>query len=606
MNILGISAFYHDSAAALVRDGVIVAAAQEERFTRRKQDPSFPQHAIVYCLRAGEIQPEHLDAVVFYEKPLRKAERLVETYLGVAPRGFTSFSVAIPTWLREKGSIPSILRRELGPKYQGPLFFTEHHESHAASAFFPSPFEDAAILTADGVGEWATATIGVGEGNHLELLHEIRFPHSLGMLYSAFTYYTGFKVNSGEYKIMGLAPYGEPKYVKQIREHLIDIEDDGSFWLNQDYFNYCAGLTMTNEKFHALFGGPPREPETHLRQKDMDLAASIQTVTEDVMLRLAARAHKETGKRHLCLAGGVALNCVANGRILREGPFQALWIQPAAGDAGGALGAALFAWHQIFKHPRDNGGRDTMRGALLGPVFSNEDIGAYIRRAGAVAERLSESALVDRIARLMTEEKVIGWFRGRMEFGPRALGARSIIGDARSPRMQAIMNKKIKFREGFRPFAPCVLHDRVKEYFDLDCESPYMLLVARVAEDKCIPMPAEAKALWGIDKLNVPRSTIPAVTHIDYSARIQTVDPERHGLFHTLMERFFELTGVPVIVNTSFNVRGEPIVCTPEDAYRCFMFTRIDALVLGDYLLLKEEQPPMPGAAKYLAQFPLD
>jgi carbamoyltransferase len=606
MNILGISAFYHDSAAALVRDGTILAAAQEERFTRRKQDPSFPSKALAYCLQAGEIGIRDLDAVVFYEKPLRKAERLVETYLGVVPRGLTSFSLAIPTWLREKGSIPSILRRELGTEYRGPLLFTEHHESHAASAFFPSPFAEAAILTADGVGEWATATIGVGEANRIELLEEIRFPHSLGMLYSAFTYYTGFKVNSGEYKVMGLAPYGEPKYVKLIYDHLIEVAEDGSFWLNQDYFNYCAGLTMTNERFHALFGGPPREPESRLRQKDMDLAASIQAVTEDVMLRLARRAHAKTGKRQLCMAGGVALNCVANGRILREGPYDGLWIQPAAGDAGGALGAALFAWHQISGNPRDNRDRDTMRGALLGPEYTNEEIGAYLERVGAPAECLSDSALVDRVARLVAEEKVIAWFHGRMEFGPRALGARSIIGDARSPRMQAVMNKKIKFREGFRPFAPCVLYDRVKEYFDLACESPYMLLVARVAEDKRLPMPSDATSLWGIDRLNVPRSTIPAVTHIDYSARIQTVDPERHGLFHSLMERFYELTGCPVIVNTSFNVRGEPIVCTPEDAYRCFMFTRIDALVLGNYLLSKDHQPAMAGAEEYLARFPLD
>ncbi len=606
MNILGISAFYHDSAAALVRDGIILAAAQEERFTRRKHDSSFPSKAVAYCLQAGQIGIRDLDMVVFYEKPLRKAERLVETYLGVVPRGLTSFSLAIPTWLREKGSIPSILRRELGPEYRGPLLFTEHHESHAASAFFPSPFAEAAILTADGVGEWATATIGVGEANRIELLEEIRFPHSLGMLYSAFTYYTGFKVNSGEYKVMGLAPYGEPKYVKLIYDHLIEVAEDGSFWLNQDYFNYCAGLTMTNERFHALFGGPPREPEGRLRQKDMDLAASIQAVTEDVMLRLARRAHAKTGKRQLCMAGGVALNCVANGRILREGPYDALWIQPAAGDAGGALGAALFAWHQISGKPRDNRDRDTMRGALLGPEYTNEEIGAYLERVGAPAERLSDSALVDRVARLVAEEQVIGWFHGRMEFGPRALGARSIIGDARSPRMQAVMNKKIKFREGFRPFAPCVLYDRVKEYFDLACESPYMLLVARVAEHKRLPIPSDAQNLWGIEMLNVPRSTIPAVTHIDYSARIQTVDPERHGLFHSLMERFYELTGCPVVVNTSFNVRGEPIVCTPEDAYRCFMFTRIDALVLGNYLLTKGDQPAMAGAAEHLARFPLD
>lgn len=606
MYILGISAFYHDSAAALVQDGTIIAAAQEERFTRRKHDPSFPGNAIELCLREARIEVQDLDAVVFYEKPLRKAERLVETYLGVAPRGLRSFSAAIPTWLREKGNIPSIIRRKIGPKYKGPILFTEHHESHAASAFFPSPFEAAAILTADGVGEWATTTIGVGEGNRIRLLSEVRFPHSLGMLYSAFTYYTGFKVNSGEYKVMGLAPYGEPKYVKLIYDHLIDVAADGSFWMNQDYFNYCSGLTMTNERFHALFDGPPRKPETLLTQKEMDLAASIQVVIEEAMLRLARHAHAETGKRHLCLAGGVALNCVANGRILREGPFKELWAQPAAGDAGGALGAALAVWYQVLGNERKSSGRDAMRGAWLGPDYSDAEIVSYLKSVGGVSEKLSDLALVNLVATLLNEEKVIGWFRGRMEFGPRALGARSIIGDARSPKMQSVMNLKIKFRESFRPFAPCVLREHAHEYFDLPCESPYMMLVAKVMEDKRLPQSSETESLWGIEKLNVPRSCIPAVTHIDFSARIQTVDSERHGLFHTMMKRFHELTGCPVIVNTSFNVRGEPIVCTPADAYRCFMFTDMDALVLGNHLLLKENQPVMPGAAEYLAQFQLD
>jgi carbamoyltransferase len=606
MNILGLSAFYHDSAAALVQDGEVVAAAQEERFTRRKGDASFPHSAVAYCLGAGGVKLRDLDAVVFYEKPLLKAERLLETYLATAPRGLRSFFAAIPTWLREKANVSGIIRHELGAAYKGPVLFTEHHESHAASAFFPSPFQDAAIITVDGVGEWASTTIGVGEGNRIQLTQEVRFPHSLGLLYSAFTYYTGFKVNSGEYKIMGLAPYGEPRYVEQIYTHLIRLGEDGSLWLNQEYFNYCTGLTMTNERFHALFGGPPREPETLLTQKEMDLAASIQVVTEEVMLRLARRAYAETGKRRLCMAGGVALNCVANGRILREGPFEEIWIQPAAGDAGGALGAALFVWHQVLGRPRDNGGCDTMKGALLGPEYSDDEIAAYLDRVGATGERLSDLALADRVAELLDEGKVVGWFRGRMEFGPRALGARSIIGDARNPRMQATMNKKIKFREGFRPFAPCVLREHADEYFDLNGESPYMLLVARVAEDKCIPMSAEAKALWGIDKLNVPRSCIPAVTHVDYSARVQTVDCERHGLYHTMMQRFYDITGCPVIVNTSFNVRGEPIVCTPEDAYRCFMFTHIDALALGSFLLVKEQQPEMCGAAEHLAQFSLD
>jgi carbamoyltransferase len=606
MNILGLSAYYHDSAAALLQDGRIVAAAQEERFSRRKHDPGFPANAVRYCLSAAGLKTGDLSAVVFYEKPLVKAERLLETYLATAPRGLPSFLAAIPTWLREKANVASLIRKQLGREYRGPVLFTEHHESHAASAFFPSPFAEAAIVTVDGVGEWSTTTIGRGRGHEIEPLEEVRFPHSLGLLYSAFTYYTGFKVNSGEYKVMGLAPYGEPRYVDRIYEHLLELRADGSVRLNQEYFDYCTGLTMTNERFHALFEGPPREPESLLTQKEMDLAASIQVVVEEAMLRLAHRAHAVTGQSKLCLAGGVALNCVANGRILREGPFDDLWIQPAAGDAGGALGAALAVWHQMLGKPRTATGRDMMRGALLGPEFSDAEIEARLRPFGAEAELLSAEQLVDRVAALIDGENVIGWFRGRMEFGPRALGSRSIIGDARSPRMQAQMNRKIKFREGFRPFAPCVLHDHVSEWFELDRESPYMLLVAAVREDRRLPAEQDAGVRWGIDRLNLPRSEIPAVTHLDYSARIQTVDPERHGLFHTLMQRFYERTGCPVIVNTSFNVRGEPIVCTPEDAYRCFMFTHLDALVVGNRLLLKEAQPPMPGAAEYLARFPLD
>ena len=606
MNILGISAFYHDSAAALVQDGVIVAAAQEERFTRRKHDAAFPTNAVAYCLREVGITAADLDAVVFYEKPLVKADRLIETYLGVAPSGLRSFAMAIPTWLREKNNIPALIRRNLGKEYKGPVLFTEHHESHAASAFFPSPFQEAAIVTADGVGEWATTTIGIGEQNRIQLLHEIRFPHSLGMLYSAFTYYTGFRVNSGEYKVMGLAPYGEPKYVNLIYDHLLDLAEDGSFWLNPEYFNYCSGLTMTSERFHVLFGGPPRQPESQLTQKEMDLARSIQVVTEEAMMRMARRAHEETGKTNLCLAGGVALNCVANGRILREGPFKELWIQPAAGDAGGALGAALAVWYQMKGKPRNNGGRDTMRGALLGPEYTDAEIATYLESVAGVSEQLPDLALAQRVAQLLAAGKVIGWFRGRMEFGPRALGSRSIIGDARNPRMQSQMNLKIKFRESFRPFAPCVLREHTAEYFNLSGESPYMQLVATVAEDKRLPIPPDKQSLWGIDQLNVQRSVIPAVTHVDYTARIQTVDPERHGLFYTMMEQFYRATGCPVIVNTSFNVRGEPIVCTPEDAYRCFMFTHIDALVMGNHLLLKETQPEMRGAKEHLAQFALD
>jgi carbamoyltransferase len=607
MNILGLSAFYHDSAAALIQDGEIVAAAQEERFTRIRHDAAFPSKAVEFCLRRGGLTQGDLDAVVFYEKPFIKAERLLETYLGTAPSGLRSFVAAIPTWLSEKANISGVIRKQMGGKaLKAPVLFTEHHESHAASAFYPSPYDEAAILTVDGVGEWATTTIGTGRGNKIRIQEEIHFPHSLGLLYSAITYYTGFKVNSGEYKVMGLAPYGEPRYAKLIYEHLVDLHEDGSFWLNQDYFNYTAGLTMTNEKFNELFGGPRRAPESKLTQKEMDLAASVQVVIEDAMMRLVRRAHKSTGMDNLCLAGGVALNCVANGKILRDGPFENLWIQPAAGDAGGALGAALMVWHQMLDKPRTTNGTDTMKGSLLGPEYSDAEIASYLDSIGAVSEKLSDAELSVRVARLLAEEKILGWFRGRMEFGPRALGARSIIGDARSPRMQAQMNLKIKFRESFRPFAPCVLREHVSEYFDMDGESPYMLLVAQVAESKRKAMTADQEQLWGIDKLNVPRSTIPAVTHVDYSARVQTIDPQRHGIFHCMMQRFYELTGSPVIVNTSFNVRGEPIVNTPEDAYRCFMFTHIDALVLGNRLLLKEKQPEMAGAAEHLANFQLD
>ena len=606
MHILGISAFYHDSAAAIVRDGAIVAAAQEERFTRKKHDPGFPAHAVAYCLREAGIDASALDAAVFYEKPLLKADRLWETYLSTAPRGLRSFLKAIPTWLRDKSNIARVIKKGLGREYDGPVLFTAHHESHAASAFFPSPFDSAAIVTADGVGEWATTTVGHGRGNDVTLLEEVRFPHSLGMLYSAFTYYTGFRVNSGEYKVMGLAPYGVPKYASAIRDHLVEIGADGSIWLNPEYFNYVTGLTMTSAKFHDLFGGPPREPESKLTQKEMDLAASIQAVTEDAMLAVARHAHAVTGERRLCLAGGVALNCVANGRILREGPFEDVWIQPAAGDAGGALGAALAVWHQMLGRARTATGRDTMRGSLLGPEFTDDEIAAYLASASAVSTKLAGPELASRVADLVASEQVVGWFHGRMEFGPRALGARSIIGDARSSSMQSVMNLKTKFRESFRPFAPAVLAEHASEYFEIDRESPYMLLVAPVRTDKRTPHPPGADRLWGIDLLKTTRSVIPAVTHVDFSARIQTVDADRHGLFHTMLQKFHERTGCPVIVNTSFNVRGEPIVCTPQDAYRCFMFTNMDALVLGHRLLLKRDQPAMPGAREHLASFQQD
>jgi len=603
--ILGISAFYHDSAACLLRDGIIVAAAQEERFTRRKGDASFPECAVEYCLREGGIEASELSYVGFYDKPLLKFERILETYLGIAPGGFPSFLKAGPLWIKEKLHMEKQIRDGLG--YEGQILYAEHHESHAASAFFPSPFEEAAILTMDGVGEWATASLGVGRGNDIELLSEIRWPDSLGLLYSAFTYFTGFKVNSGEYKVMGLAPYGEPKYVDVIYKELIDLREDGSFSLNQKYFNYLGGLTMTNGHFADLFGGPPREPESKLTQREMDLARSVQEVCEEVMLRMSRTAHKETGLDSLCLAGGVALNCVGNGRLLREGPFQSIWIQPAAGDAGGALGVAQLIWHRYCRNARPKpNGTDGMRGSYLGPSFSTEEIEAYLKSVGAVYERLDRETLLDKVAGVLADEKIVGWFNGRMEFGPRALGARSIIGDARSPKMQAQMNLKIKFREGFRPFAPSVLRERVSDYFELDTDSPYMLLVAPVKETRRISMSDEQRRLWGIDKLNVPRSDIPAVTHIDYSARVQTVSHDTNPDYYDLIKTFEGKTGCGVIVNTSFNVRGEPIVCTPRDAYRCFMRTHIDYLVLGPYLLDKTRQPEWQETGDWREEFQLD
>lgn len=595
MRILGISAFYHDSAAALIEDGRIVAAAQEERFTRIKHDSSFPENAIAFCLRYAGARLGSIDYTVFYEKPLPKFERLLETYLAFAPRGFESFRTAMPVWIKQKLFQRSLLSkrlRKLDPTWNDQLLFTEHHQSHAASAFFPSPFERAAVLTMDGVGEWPTTSVAIGDGNRLELLKEIHFPHSLGLLYSAFTYYTGFKVNSGEYKLMGLAPYGAPVYAREILDHLIDVRPDGSFRLNLDYFNYCAGLTMTNDRFHRLFGGPPRQAEDRIEQRHMDLAASIQWVLEDAVLRLTRSIAEETGEENLCLAGGVALNCVANGKILRDGRFKRIWIQPASGDAGGALGAALAVHHLHVKQHRETpGNRDSMSGSYLGPEFSDQEIERRLAREGANFGRLSANQLTEACADELASGHALGWFQGRMEFGPRALGARSILGDARSPSMQRTLNLKVKFRESFRPFAPAVTREAVADWFDLDEESPYMLLVAKVREDRCIPMPEAARDLFGIDKLNIPRSEIPAVTHIDYSARVQTVSGETNPRFHALLKAFERRTGCPVLVNTSFNVRGEPIVCTPEDAYRCFMGTDIETLVIGSFLLRKQDQP---------------
>ena len=603
-HVLGLSAFYHDSSACLLRDGQIVAAAQEERFTRKKGDDAFPSNAIEFCLTQAGTSLSDIEAVVFYDKPLIKFERILETYLGVAPRGFKSFLKAGPIWVKEKLYTDKAIRDGLGG-FTGNVLYAEHHESHAASAFYPSPFEEAAILTIDGVGEWATASIGFGKGSDIELKKELHWPDSLGLLYSAFTYQAGFKVNSGEYKVMGLAPYGEPKYVDAIYKHLIDLREDGSFVLNQKYFNYLSGLTMTSPAFDELFGGPPRVPESPLTQREMDLARSIQVVCEDVVLRMAATAHRETGADALCLAGGVALNAVANGRMVREGPFKHVWIQPAAGDAGGALGAALLAWHRHFEQPRCVSSPDAMCGALLGPSFDDSAIERELIDAGAVFERLTEADLVARTAQLLADEQVVGWFQGRMEFGPRALGARSILADPRGPRMQALINLKVKFREGFRPFAPSVLADRAAEYFELNEESPYMLVVAPVKAERRLLMPQRSGERWGIELLNVPRSDIPAVTHLDYSARIQTVTAARTPLYHALITEFDRITGCPLLVNTSFNVRGEPIVCSPADAYRCFMRTHLDFLAIGSFLLSKQVQPDFNEAA-WQQSIPLD
>ncbi|MFH1539404.1 MAG: carbamoyltransferase [bacterium] len=612
--ILGISCFYHDSAACLVRDGEIVAAAQEERFTRKKHDFGFPKNAIGYCLREAGISDADLDYIAFYDKPFIKFERIVETYLAYSPRGLRSFLMALPLWLKEKLWMRKLILDEF-ENFTGELLFTEHHESHAASAFFPSPFEEAAFITIDGVGEWTTASFGVGRGNKIEILCDMNFPHSLGLLYSAFTYYTGFRVNSGEYKVMGLAPYGEPKYADLIFNELMDLKEDGSFKLNMKYFNYCAGLTMTSEKFHKLFGGPPRKPETLVTQKEMDLARSIQVVCEEIMLRMARHVRKTTGQKYLCLAGGVALNCVGNGKILRSGIFDDIWIQPAAGDAGGALGAALVAWHSYLGNERDvadsvtdcaAGRRDRQHGSLLGPEFSGEQIEAFLKEKNVPYHKNDLKDIPKIIARHIADHKVIGWFQGRMEFGPRALGARSIIGDARSPKMQSIMNLKIKFRESFRPFAPTVMAEKISDYFEIDRESPYMLLVADVREDKRRKMSEEEQKLWGIDRLNVARSEVPAITHVDYSARIQSVNRETHPIYHEMIEEFYKLTGCPVIINTSFNVRGEPIVCAPEDAYTCFMRTDMDILVMGGYILDKTEQPEWKEDVDWRQQYELD
>ena len=588
--ILGLSAFYHDSAACLVRDGEVIAAAQEERFTRKKHDHRFPEHAIAYCLNEAGITAKDLDYVAFYDKPWLKFERLLETYLAFAPAGIRSFLKAMPLWLKEKLWMEDSIRKQL--EYNGPVYFPEHHQSHAASAFYPSPFEEAAILTIDGVGEWATASWGVGLGRSIKLNSELHFPHSLGLLYSAFTYYTGFKVNSGEYKVMGLAPYGKPKYANLIKGHLMDLHDDGSFRLDMKYFNYCQGLTMTSKAFEELFGGSPRKPESQITQREMDLARSVQDVVEEVVLKMARHVRDETGARRLCMAGGVALNCVANGKLLRSGLFDEIWNQPAAGDAGGALGAALFVWHQVLENARLPELPDAQKGSLLGPAFSTEEIVRWITEKDLPYYQLPREEMLDRVAFLLDEGKVVGWFNGRMEFGPRALGARSILGDPRHEAMQSIMNLKIKYRESFRPFAPSCLAEDVSQYFEIDHPSPYMLLVAEVQAERRISMPENN--LEGVDLLKTRRSDIPAVTHVDYSARIQTVDRERNPDFYDLLQAFKEKTGCSVLVNTSFNVRGEPIVCTPEDAYQCFLRTEMDVLVMNGVIMLKEEQPAQP------------
>ncbi|MCG8462340.1 MAG: carbamoyltransferase [Holophagales bacterium] len=605
MKILGLSCYYHDAAACLVVDGKVVAAASEERFTRIKQDAEFPIHAIRYCLEEGGITESELDFVAFYDKPFLKFERILETYIATAPAGLRSFLEAIPLWIKKKLFIPKMIQDEL-VGFGGQMLFPEHHESHAASAFFPSPYPEAAFLTIDGVGEWATTSWGVGKENQVEIHQEIHFPHSLGLLYSAFTYYTGFRVNSGEYKVMGLAPYGEPKYVDQIYEHLIDVKDDGSFRMDMSYFDYVSGLRMTGPKFHRLFGGPPREPESELTQREMDLARSVQVVCEEVMLKMAEHIRQVTGQKYLCLAGGVALNCVGNGRILRESGYDDIWIQPAAGDAGGSLGAALVAWHHYLDEPRQARPRGTTEGSYYGPGFSDDAIREVLDGFGAVYERIGLDALPETVAQLIADQNVIGWFQGRMEFGPRALGSRSIIGDARSAKMQSVMNLKIKYRESFRPFAPSVMYDQVSEWFQLDRESPYMLLVAPVDEEKWLEMTEEQKQLFGIEKLNIPRSEIPAVTHVDYSARVQTVHPDDNPLYYAMIRGFYEKTGCPVIINTSFNVRGEPIVCDPKHAYICFMRTEMDYLACGPYLLDKRAQPEFRESGNWRDEFELD
>ncbi|HBP90076.1 MAG TPA: carbamoyltransferase [Nitrospirales bacterium] len=613
-SILGISAYYHDSAACLIQNGQIVGAAQEERFSRKKHDAGFPRHAVEFCLRQGGVGIRDVDYLVFYDKPFVKFERLLETYLSYAPKGLGSFLTAIPIWIKEKLFFRTLLEkafRQIGnldkKEILPPLLFGEHHESHASAAFFPSPYEEAVVLCMDGVGEWATTSAWVGRGNQLTPLWEIPFPHSIGLLYSAFTYYTGFKVNSGEYKVMGLAPYGEPKYVKTILDYVVDVKPDGTFRLNMDYFDYCTGLRMTNHKFDTVFGGPPRQPESTLTQREMDLARSVQEVTEMVMLRLANSLHRETGLSNLCLSGGVALNCVGNGRVLREGPFSGLWIQPAAGDAGSALGAALNVHYGYLNQPRvPQGPGDAMRGSYLGPCFSNEEIESSLKQLEARYERVEDSDLYRRVAEYLAEGKVIGWLQGHMEFGPRALGGRSILGDPRSEKMQSVMNLKIKYRESFRPFAPSVLRERVSEYFEMDTDSPYMLLVAPVVEKRRRAVQPDQQKLWGIDLLNVPKSDIPAVTHVDYSARVQTVSPDTNPRYYKLLQEFEKQTGCPVLINTSFNVRGEPIVCTPEDAYRCFMRTEMDVLVLENCLVLKEHQKPVPKDEAWMKEFELD
>jgi len=605
MNILGISAFYHDSAACLVQDGEVVSAVQEERFTRKKHDPSFPAHAIDFCIENSGLRNEDLDFVAFYDKPFLKFERILQTYLEYAPVGLRSFRKAMPLWIKKKVWIKDLIAKHLS--YDGTILFLEHHESHAASAFFPSPFQEAAFITIDGVGEWATASYGIGTGNKIELLAEIHFPHSLGLLYSAFTYYTGFRVNSGEYKVMGLAPYGEPKYKDVILSELIDLKEDGSFKLNLKYFDYCAGLTMTNRAFAELFGGPVRKPESKLTQRHMDLARSVQEVTEEIVMRMARHVHQQTGMNKLCLAGGVALNCVANGRILREGPFDNTWIQPAAGDAGGALGSALFVWYQhLDNHRRVDGQNDLQKGSYLGPEFSDSEIRNYLDANNIPHTELSDNSIPERIADLIARDRVVGWFQGRMEFGPRALGSRSILADARSPEMQRTMNLKIKFRESFRPFAPSVLEERVADFFEIDSNSPYMLLVAPVSARVRRHLSGDEIQLSGLSKLNAVRSDIPAVTHVDFSARIQTVSPETNPLYHRMIAAFDRKFGCPVIINTSFNVRGEPIVCSPQDAYLCFMRTNMDYLLLDRFLLDKKRQPRLEEDTDWRQEFELD